>query len=72
MVMAHSNLGIAYFDRRDYGRAEICQQRALAINPNFAPSLNSMGSILRESGRKDEALIWYQKQLLPTRNIWNR
>jgi len=63
MVMAHSNLGIAYFDRRDYGRAEICQQRALAINPNFAPSLNSMGSILRESGRKDEALIWYQKAI---------
>ena len=61
MAMAHSNLGIAYFDRKDYGHAEACQQRALAIEPDFAPSLNSMGSIHREQKRHDEAIAWYRK-----------
>ena len=63
MAAAHSNLGIAYFDRKDYGRAETCQQRALAIAPNFAAALNNLGSIQRERKRKDEALVWYRKAI---------
>ncbi|MFH0934229.1 MAG: sulfotransferase, partial [Pseudomonadota bacterium] len=61
MAMAHSNLGIAYFDRKDYDKAEACQQRALAIDPDFAPSLNNLGSIWRERKNNENALAWYRK-----------
>lgn len=47
MLFAQSNLGIAYFDLKEYDKAEQHQKIALALNPNFAPSLNNMGSILR-------------------------
>ncbi len=61
MVMALSNLGIAYFDRKDYQKAEACQQRALALDPNCAQSLNNLGSIRRECKHHDEAIILYGK-----------
>lgn len=61
MAMAHGNLGIASFDRKDYALAETCMKRALALQPNFAPALNYMGNILRALQRNEEAVTWYNK-----------
>lgn len=61
MAMAHSNLGIAHFDRKDYDKAEACQQRALTLAPDFAAALNNLGSIWRERGDHDKALAFYQQ-----------
>ena len=36
-------------------------EQALAIDPNFAPSLNNLGSIFRERGQHETALDWYRK-----------
>jgi tetratricopeptide (TPR) repeat protein len=61
MAMGHSNLGIAYFDRKEYDQAEACQQRALAIAPNFPAALNNLGSIWRERGDHEQALDCYRQ-----------
>lgn len=63
MAMAHGNLGIASFDRKDYALAETCMKRALALQPNFAPALNYMGNILRAQQRNDDAIAWYNKSI---------
>lgn len=60
---AYSNLGIAYYDRKEYDRAETFQKKALELHPGLAESLNNLGSIQR--GRKDKAgAIAYYRQVL--------
>ena len=60
---AHSNLGIAYYDNKDYDNAKKCQKKALKLSPEFAPALNNMGSILRQEKDKEGALRYYRKVL---------
>ncbi len=60
---AHSNLGIAYYDKQDFDAAEIHQKRALDLKPDLASALNNLGSICRE--RKDlKAAIDYYRQAI--------
>lgn len=61
MLAAQGNLGVAYFDRKEYDKAEACHKAALAINPNFASSLNNMGSIMRERKEYEAAIDWYRR-----------
>ena len=68
MVMAHSNLGITYYDRKEYKKAEICQQRALSLDPNFAQSLNNLGNIRRECKYHEEAINLYNKAMVANPN----
>ena len=62
LLAGHSNLGIAYYDRKEYDRAESCHEAALKINPDFAPSLNNMGSILRDDRKDFEGAIDYYRR----------
>jgi len=68
MAMAHSNLGIAYYDRKDYEKAEACQQRALKIDPGFAQSLNNLGNIRRECKHHEEAIGLYRQAIAANPN----
>jgi Flp pilus assembly protein TadD len=40
------NLGIAYFDLKNYSDAEKRQKQAIEINPNNTSALNNLGSIM--------------------------
>lgn len=60
---AHSNLGIAYYDKKDYTRAEMCQITALKINPQLLTALNNLGSIKRNQKEKEKAIEYYQRAL---------
>lgn len=63
MPAAHSNLGIAYFDKNDYVHAEACQQQALALQPVLPAALNNMGSICRERKQLDDAADYYRRAI---------
>lgn len=60
---AHSNLGVAYYDRKDYARAETCQKKALELAPNLLTALNNLGSIKRELKDKEGAIEYYRQVL---------
>lgn len=60
---AHSNLGVAYYDRKDYARAETCQKKALELAPNLLTALNNLGSIRRELKDKEGAIEYYRQVL---------
>jgi tetratricopeptide (TPR) repeat protein len=68
MPSAHSNLGIAYFDQKDYLRAEACQRRTLELDANFVPALNNLGSICRAHKDKTGAIDWYRKAIAANPN----
>lgn len=59
----HSNLGIAYFDKKDYVRAEACQHQALQFQPNLVQALNNLGNIRNELNDKDGAIKYYRRVL---------
>lgn len=63
MASAQSNLGIAYYDAKDYERAQACHERALEISSGLLQSLNNLGSIARARKDKDQAAAWYRKAL---------
>jgi len=60
---AFSNLGIAYFDKRNYARAMDCQKNALALNPSMAQALNNLGSIQNELKDTESAIGYFRKVL---------
>ena len=62
----HSNLGVAYYDSKDYARAEACQKKAMALNPSLLSALNNMGSILRERKKTMTPLLTSVKPCLLT------
>ena len=61
---AQSNLGIAYYDQKDYQRAEICQKNALQLVPNLLAALNNLGSIRRDLKDKEGAIEYYRQVLV--------
>jgi tetratricopeptide (TPR) repeat protein len=63
MIAAQANLGIAYFDSKNYKKASLRQQAALRINPRFAPALNNMGSILCAEKDDAGAMEYYRKAI---------
>ena len=42
LAIAHSNRGISYSDKGEFGRAVADYERALELNPNLAPAMNSL------------------------------
>jgi len=57
---AFANLGIAYYDAKQYIEAEECHKRALSLNPKLKFSLNNMGSIYKMRGNIKQAIAFYQ------------
>src|SRR5680860_80369 len=41
---AYSNMGIAYFDMKDYSNAQDCFKKAVLIKPDFVEALLNLGS----------------------------
>ena len=58
---AHNNLGVEYFRRKNFRKAEYYFKKALNINPNYAPALNNIGVIALRKGKVKEAISYYKK-----------
>ena len=56
---AHSNLGTAYYYRKDYERAAESYQQAVDMDPRNADYWGNLGDALRMLKRDDEALNAY-------------
>ncbi|MFZ0733294.1 MAG: tetratricopeptide repeat protein [Candidatus Sulfotelmatobacter sp.] len=65
---AHINLGTLYYNRQDFGRAEIHYRRAIESDPRYALAYFDLGNVLDETGRVQEAVATYKTalQLAPT------
>jgi predicted TPR repeat methyltransferase len=62
-VDAWSNLGIAYFHKRDLQRAESCSRKAIELAPGFANAWANLGMTLRARGAVEEALTAWRRAL---------
>lgn len=57
----HSGLGMAYFERRDYEKAERALRRSLELNPHQTIALHNYGCILMERGKPHDALAAFSQ-----------
>ena len=62
-AMALHNLGIALFDKGNYGEAVLYFNKALKINPQQTDARNNLANILFLQGKLDEAVSLYNKAL---------
>ena len=60
-VRALNNLGIEYFKRKDYTRAEQLYRRALSVQPVYEKALFNLGNLYRVKEDYDGAISMYQK-----------
>ena len=65
---AHINLGTLYYNRQDFGAAEMHYRAAVAIDPRYALAYFDLGNVLDETERFQEAIKAYRTaiQLAPT------
>jgi len=63
LAEAHGNLGVAYYDRRDYPNAVREFKSALAANPNAPEAEVGLGAALAAEGNKAGAAAAYNKAL---------
>jgi tetratricopeptide (TPR) repeat protein len=68
MAVAYSNLGLAYYDNKQYDKDEACQLQALKLQPAMASALYNMGSIMRERKQVDEAIAYYRQAIAANPN----
>ncbi len=61
--LAYTNLGGAFADRKDFGRAIEQYQAALEIDPRDARSYSLLGDALLQSGQTDKAIAEYETAL---------
>ena len=59
----HFALGIVLIWFRDHEASIAHSQRAIALDPNFAPAYSSLGNALQYAGRFEEALTLFDKAL---------
>jgi type IV pilus assembly protein PilF len=52
-----SNMGVAYFQKKDYTKAEHYFLEALKINPDFINALAGLGTMYIDQGRYNEAVV---------------
>jgi tetratricopeptide (TPR) repeat protein len=69
-AVSYHNLGTALqeryasaADRADLREAESAFRRAIAFDPGYAPAQNGLGSVLREDGSLDEAIVHLREAL---------
>jgi tetratricopeptide (TPR) repeat protein len=60
-VRALNNLGIEYFKRKDYVRAEQLYQRALSVQPAYEKAFFNLGNLYRVKEDYNSAIAMYQK-----------
>jgi tetratricopeptide (TPR) repeat protein len=54
---ALSNMGVAYYNKKDYVQAEHYFLEALKMNPDFINALAGLGTLYIDQGRYDEAVV---------------
>jgi type IV pilus assembly protein PilF len=54
---ALSNMGVAYYNKKDYAQAEHYFLEALKLNPDFVNALAGLGTMYIDLGRYDEAVM---------------
>lgn len=57
------NLALAFFDLRDLKKAQFLTKKSLKIDPKNAVAWNTLGLVLKEEKRYNEALSAYEKAL---------
>ncbi len=57
------DIGLVYYYRERYDPAIEYFEKALALKPDFAPAINSLGNAWLEKGEWDKAIATYQKIL---------
>lgn len=62
-AITENNLGTALQDQKQYDQAILHHQRAIALQPGYAPAHNNLGAALRASGRLDDAVESYRRAL---------
>jgi tetratricopeptide (TPR) repeat protein len=62
-AITENNLGTALQDQKRFDEAIAHHQRAIALQPDYAPAHNNLGAALRAAGRLDEAVAQYQRAL---------
>jgi len=53
--------GKAYYDEGNYDEAAHFFEKAIELNPNFAPAFNYLGLAYRDAGMDIDEVIWYFK-----------
>jgi tetratricopeptide (TPR) repeat protein len=61
--IAHYGLGHALFENGNVEEAIAQYQKALEINPGYAPACNNLGNALLQQGKVDEAIAQLQRAL---------
>lgn len=59
--VARSNLGFAYYSKKDYPKAQQYYQQALDLVPMFVPALHGLGLTYLESGQTSQAVSVLEK-----------
>jgi type IV pilus assembly protein PilF len=54
---ALSNMGVAYYQKKDYAQAEHYFREALKLKPDFVNALAGLGTMYIDQGRYDEAVV---------------
>ncbi len=63
-INAYNNLGVIYFNRKDYGNAIFTFEKGLQANPNNAGMYENLGAAFYNLNRFDSCIYYYQKALL--------
>lgn len=58
---AHANLGIVFFQEKEYEKAKESLERAIFLNPNLSFAYNNLGSVFEKMDSRVAALAMQQK-----------
>jgi tetratricopeptide (TPR) repeat protein len=61
---SYTNLGNAYYRKKQYDQALINYNEALRVNPQYSIGYQNRGMVYEVLGRKDEAIADYRNALL--------
>lgn len=61
--LAHNNLGWAFFNLRQYKRAEFHFQQAVAIEPDMCLAQSHLGEVYKAMGRNDIAVMRFDRAI---------
>jgi len=72
-VNALNNLGVVYFNEKNYDKALEYWLQILAIQPRSVSALGNVGAVYQNGGDPQKALIYYEKaiEIGPNQNILN-
>jgi tetratricopeptide (TPR) repeat protein/4-amino-4-deoxy-L-arabinose transferase-like glycosyltransferase len=62
-AITENNLGARLLELGRYDEAIAHHERAIALQPDYAPGYNNLGAALRAAGRLDDAIARYQQAL---------